>query len=64
MSHEDNAAARAGGGIRMFTFKSKTSPDLLAFGGDLVGASRRVSSVRGAQSAPSLRTASRRQAVA
>lgn len=37
MSSQDNAAAKTGA-MRIFIFKSETSPDLRAFGGDLAGA--------------------------
>ncbi|MFY9840163.1 MAG: hypothetical protein WAK55_27580 [Xanthobacteraceae bacterium] len=37
MSIDDNAAAKTGGPMRIFIFKSETSPELRAFGGDLAG---------------------------
>jgi hypothetical protein len=37
MSINDNAAAKTGEPMRIFIFKSDTSPDLRAFGGDLAG---------------------------
>ena len=38
MSINDNAAAKTGGAMRIFIFKSEGSPGLRAFGGDLAGA--------------------------
>jgi hypothetical protein len=35
--HGDNIAADRGNTMRIFIFKSEASPDLRAFGGDLVG---------------------------
>jgi hypothetical protein len=37
MSNDDNAATKTGGAMRIFIFKSEASPELRAFGGDLVG---------------------------
>lgn len=37
MSIDDNAAAKTGGPMRIFIFKSETSPELRAFAGDLAG---------------------------
>lgn len=33
----ENSAVKTSGSIRIFIFKSETSPDLRAFGGDLAG---------------------------
>ncbi len=37
MSINDDGAAKTGGPMRLFIFKSETSPELRAFGGDLAG---------------------------